>query len=80
MTTNLTRSQLNILKALDAAQAKTLSFRDTSEASGLTFRGLRIVLHRLEDQNMLARCDQHGLDFTLTFGGMRALKAELVAA
>lgn len=76
----LTRSQASILKALNAAPDKVLSFRDVRDATGLTFRGLRIVLHRLEDLNMLSRCDGHGSDFTLTFGGMRALKAEQVTS
>jgi len=80
MQAELTKSELAILKALDATSDKIAEPHDLQIVSGLTQRGFWIVLHRMEDNALLARLEGWGMHFTITFKGMQVLKAALVSA
>jgi DNA-binding HxlR family transcriptional regulator len=69
---DLTASELKILQALDSAQDKVLDFQALRRSVGLTQRGFRTIVNRLESASLIGRggfCE-----LTLTFNGMRALK------
>lgn len=69
----MTSSEFAILTALDAAPSKTASYSDLRDASGVkTTAGFRRVIFRMVENGWIASADKHGLDMTITFGGMRA--------
>jgi hypothetical protein len=75
MAYHLTASELQVLYELDGAPDKSLRHSTLMSAgclaAGLTQRGMRTVLSRLENRHLVARdCDT----MQLTFGGTRALR------
>ena len=69
----LTKSEAKVLKALDDAQDKVLPYYTLRLAAGLSMRGFRTVLARMEEKNLIANAG--GGRETITFGGIRALKS-----
>lgn len=77
----MTSSEFAILTVLDAAPNKTASWRDLRDASGVkTTAGFRRVIFKMVERQWIARADKHGLDMTITFGGMRAWRADASGA
>lgn len=71
----LTKSELRILRALDTAPDKTEELNGLRILAKLTRRGVWLVVRRLEARNMVAVAYENRNPISLTFGGMRALKA-----
>ncbi len=80
MATNLTASELRILRILDSAPNKVEEYRGVRLLTKLSIRGLRIVTNRMVDRNLIALNFDHPTTIGLTFGGMRALAAAQVSA
>lgn len=80
--TQLTASELKILRALDAAPDKVLGWAETRKAAGLTIVGHRRVMYGMMDRLLIAPSELPATYQwpTLTFKGMRALQAAQVAA
>lgn len=74
----MTGSERSILTALYAAPEKTASWLDLREASGCkTTRGFRRVTSRMIEGGWITCADKHGIDMTITFGGLQALRGGL---
>jgi DNA-binding MarR family transcriptional regulator len=78
--TNLTKSELRVLRVLDSAPDKTEELNGIRLLVKLTRRGIWLVVRRLEERNMVAISYTNHNPISLTFGGMKALKAEQVSA
>lgn len=78
----LTKSELAILRAIDAANDKVLDWAETRRAAGLTIVGHRRVMHSMMDRSLIAPSDMPATYRwpTLTFKGLQALKAQQVSA
>lgn len=76
----LTKSELKVLKVLDSAPDKTEELYGIRHLVKLTRRGVWLVVRRLEAKNMVSVSYTNHNPVSLTFGGMRALKAEQVGA
>jgi DNA-binding MarR family transcriptional regulator len=77
MHNDLTKSELSILKSLDAAPEKVADFQTIRRQVGLSQRGFRTVVNRLEDANFIGRAGF--CELTLTFKAIRTLREEWVA-
>lgn len=75
--TDLTKSELAILRAIDAAPGKTLDWHDCRKAANLTVRGSRAVLNRMFDTRLIGRSELPDTfrQPTLTFKGQQYLEA-----
>ncbi|NTF18174.1 hypothetical protein G6L37_07125 [Agrobacterium rubi] len=71
---SLTKATLKMLRHLWNADNMTDHFNEVWNASGVTYKGFSSVLNRAEAANLVARNSVHYASFTLTFGGMMALR------
>ena len=78
MAGNLTKNELAILQALDSASDKILDFNDLRKTVGLTVRGFRTIINRMESAYLIGRAGFCQL--TITFKGLRELADERVSA
>lgn len=76
MAGTLTISERRILRALDTAPDKTEELNGLRILAKLTRRGVWLVIRRLKARNMVAVSYSNRNPISLTFGGMRALKAD----
>jgi hypothetical protein len=76
----LSKSELKVLKVLDSAPDKTEELYGIRHLVKLTWRGVWLVVRRLEAKNMVSVSYTNHNPISLTLGGMRALKAERVSA
>lgn len=70
----MTKSELAILKALNAADRKVATRNNLRTAAGLTIRGFNIVAQRMQHASLIARAEGLG-EMTLTMAGIKALRA-----
>ena len=80
MAAELTKSELRILKVLDSAPDKTEELYGIRRLVKLTRKGVWLVVRRLEARNLVSVSYTNHNPVSLTFGGMRALKAVQRAA
>ena len=78
MPSTIPPATLRVLRALDAQSWKRLSRSDLCRDARIKHRGLGPVLSRMERNSFIA-FDHEG-KVELTFGGLRALRAEPVSA
>jgi hypothetical protein len=71
----LTRSELQILKVLDSAPDKTEELYGIRHLVKLSRRGIWIVINRMQARNLVSVSYTNHNPVSMTFGGMRALKA-----
>lgn len=72
----LSKTERKVLDAIWGAPDKVVSSFTLERVMGLTSRGWRTVLNRMEDRSLLALKrdgDRHALGVTITFKGMQAL-------
>lgn len=74
-----TESEIKILEALDAAPEKKLTGEECRQAAKLTHRGWRQVESRMVRKNLVGRVFERGSPVEITFGGLRALRAQAAA-
>lgn len=74
----LTKSTLNMLRHLWDADNMTAHFNDVWKATGATYRGFCRVLDSAEEARFVAESTVRA-SFTLTFGGMMALREHYTA-
>lgn len=71
MVGHLTKSERIVIETLGWGEVPDRSFDELRRAAGLTIRGIRIVLHRLEEGNLIGRREGAGINFYTTFRGAR---------
>lgn len=80
MASNLTKSELRVLRILDTAPDKTEELLGIRLLVKLTRRGTWLVVRRLEARNLVAVSYTNRNPISLTFAGIKALRAEQVPA
>lgn len=75
----ISKSELAILRAIDAAPNKVLDWAETRKAAGLTIVGHRRVMHSMMDRRLIAPSEEPATYRwpTITFKGMKTLAAEI---
>jgi hypothetical protein len=77
-THRLTKSELNILRALKAQEDGTLNAYALRKELKLSIRGFALILGRMQDRRQVARFYDASGKVSITLGGISALNKHLI--
>ena len=75
----MTISERKILVALDTAPDGGMPWTDLRNVAGLSNRGTRTVMRRMEDNRLITRNEEIGMNWLITFKGYQTVRGRAAA-